>query len=155
MFADRKPHHPFHFPPQGVINSHLELRWESQNGYVTAGLSKPTPMHSKTLDDPSPHVVYRSWSSPAFTGPQVIWPRAPPQTIWPPAPPHGFASSRALLPASGHAPPRPHKPRASLTISAVWLSGQTLMLSQRQNANSSLEPLSRASALLRRTWGGA
>lgn len=72
VFADRKPHHPIHFPPQGVINGHLELRWESQSGYRSqqASHSKPTRMHGKTLDDPSPHVVYRSWSSPAFTGPK-------------------------------------------------------------------------------------
>lgn len=44
VFADRKPHHPIYFPPQGVINGHLELRWESQSGYRSQQASpNPTP----------------------------------------------------------------------------------------------------------------
>lgn len=39
-------------------------------------------------------------------------------------------------------------------LCAVWLSGQTLMLRLRQNVNFSLEPLSRESALLKRTSQG-
>lgn len=33
VLADRKPHHPIHFPPQRVINGHLELGWEGQSGH--------------------------------------------------------------------------------------------------------------------------
>lgn len=75
----------------------------------------------------------------------------------------GATPTRAVTPSSAPRPagsgapgPAPAAAAAGrLTLFAVWLSGQTLMLSSRQNAKSSLEPLSRASALLTRTWAGA
>lgn len=75
----------------------------------------------------------------------------------------GATPTRAVTPSSAPRPagsgapgPAPAAAAAGrLTLFAVWLSGQTLMLSSRQNAKSFLEPLSRASALLTRTWAGA
>lgn len=43
VFADWQPHHPIYFPSQGVINSHLELVWEGQNGQgLQQAFWKPT-----------------------------------------------------------------------------------------------------------------
>lgn len=56
-----------------------------------------------------------------------------------------------LGPRPRHLPPAPPPPR--LTRADVWLSRQTLMLSSGQMEKASWEPLSRARALLRRTWG--
>lgn len=43
VFVDWKPHHPIYFPPQGVINGHLELGWEDYSGHESQQtFSKPT-----------------------------------------------------------------------------------------------------------------
>lgn len=43
VFADRQPHHPVHFPPQGVINDHLELGWDGQSRHRSQqAFCKPT-----------------------------------------------------------------------------------------------------------------
>lgn len=47
VFADWKPHHPIHFPPQGIINGHLELGWKGQSGHGSQqAFSKPIHQHS-------------------------------------------------------------------------------------------------------------
>lgn len=44
VLADWQPHHPIHFPPQGVINDHLELVREGQNEQgVRRAFLKPAP----------------------------------------------------------------------------------------------------------------
>lgn len=167
VVADWQPHHPIHFPPQGVINGHLELVWEGQIGHGS----------QQAFLKPTHHTRQRPWViqapmgcfglfHPSFTAPQLIAPQTDP--------PNQFHTGRYLKSPSVRAPPPPGPApavlsfqccpthlfpgpappaRARLTLLAVWLSGQTLMLRLRQYVKSSLEPLSRASALLRRTCG--
>lgn len=162
MFADRQPHHPVHFPPQGVIKDHLELGWDGQSRYG----------HNRPSANPHPRVQQGPWVSqastwcigprpaPASLSPQISCPRVFSNQLSPSAAPPFHLAQRFLRfsfhppptgPAPGPASPAPGR----LTLSAVWVSGQMLMLSLRQKAKSSLEPLRCASALLMRIWGGA
>lgn len=50
VFADRQPHHPIHFPPQGVINGHLELG-EREHGHGS----------QQAFCKPTHHVLQRPW----------------------------------------------------------------------------------------------
>lgn len=95
-------------------------------------------------------------SSPGYTVAHGSGPEGPLRITWLPVPPHLLPVRDLQL--SSHPsrlPPSPAIPaQAWLTLSEVWLSGHRLVLRLWQKVNTSLVPLSRASALLRRTWGG-
>lgn len=153
--------------PSSLLSAPKGYKRSPGTGEGDRGAHESQQAFSKPSHDarPRPWVIQApvwSPSSPATLWPRGSGPEGPLKIIWPPVPPHllpvrDLQLSSHPLDLPSRPAPHPtlaHPSQAWLTLSEVWLSGHWLVLRLRQKVNSSLEPLSRASALLRRTWGG-